>query len=92
MPKSTGCSAVVVQRQPPLSVFWNANAFSILNLWETGRLSLLSSEGFALPDFISQHVPVQPDATGLHTANGERTIISTSAVTSAFCSATSSSI
>jgi hypothetical protein len=35
---------------------------------------------------------VQPDAIGLQTANGDRTIISTSAVTSASCADTSVSI
>ena len=37
----------------------------------------------ALPALKSQQVPVQSDAIGLHTANGDSTIISTSAVTSA---------
>jgi hypothetical protein len=62
VPKSAGCSAVVLQRQLPLSVFWNANAFSTLNLYATDKLSLLPGDGFALPDFTSQHVPVQLDA------------------------------
>jgi hypothetical protein len=74
-PKSTGWSAGVSQRQP-LSVFWNANAFSILSLRATEKPSLLAGDGFA------QHMPVQLDAIGLQSANGESTIISTSAVTS----------
>jgi len=45
--------------------------------------------GFALPDLISQHVPVQFEAIGLQTANGESTTISTAAITVASCSATS---
>jgi hypothetical protein len=48
--------------------------------------------GFAFPDLRSQHRPVQPDAIGLQTENGDRTIISTSAVTSASCADTSVSI
>jgi hypothetical protein len=91
-PKSTGCSAVALQRQLPPSVFWNAKAFSILSRCATPKLSLLASDGLALPDFKSQQVPVQLDAIGLQTANGESTTISTSAVTSALCSATSLSI
>ena len=82
----------MLQRQRPLSVFWNANAFSILNRCVTDKLSRLPGDGFGLPDFESQQVPVQPDAIGLQTANGDSTIISTSAVTSALCSATSLSI
>src|SRR5712671_4613930 len=89
---STGCRAGVLQRQLPLSVFWNANAFSILNLRATEKPSLIPGNGFAPPDFESQHIPVQLEAIGLQTANGERTIISTAAVTSALCSATSLSI
>src|SRR5712671_1155657 len=89
---STGCRAGVLQRQLPLSVFWNANTFSILNLRATEKPSLIPGNGFAPPDFESQHIPVQLEAIGLQTANGERTIISTAAVTSALCSATSLSI
>ena len=81
-----------MQRQLPLSLFRNANVFSILNLCATDILSRLPGDGLVLPDFKSQHVPVQLDAIGLQTANGESTIISTSAVTSALCSATSLSI
>src|ERR1700682_5131272 len=51
-----------------------------------------SGDGFAFPDFGSQHVPVQVDAIGLQTANGDSTTISTSAVTRAPFSATSLSI
>src|ERR1700722_17662591 len=87
MPKSTGCSDVVLQRQP-LPAFRNANAFAILKRCATDKLSRLPGAAFALPDFRSQQVPVQPDATGLQTANGDSTIISTSAVTSALSSAT----
>ena len=84
-PKSTGWSAGVLQRQP-LSVFWNANAFSIRSLRATEKPSLIAGDG------VAQHMPVQLDAIGLQSANGESTIISTSAVTSALCSATSLSI
>src|SRR6266403_4218602 len=89
---STGCRAGVLQRQPPLSVFWNANAFSILNLRATEKPSLITHDGFAWSGFSLQHMPVQLDAIGLQTANGESTIISTSAVTSALCSTISLSI
>src|SRR5207302_1919614 len=85
-------SLAELQRQPPLSVFSNANDFSIFNLCATEKLSLLPSDGPAFPDFGSQHVPVQLDAIGLQTANGARTSISTSAVTRAFCPVTSLSI
>jgi len=81
-----------LQRQPPLSVFWNANAFSIFNLCATEKLSRLPGDGSAFPDFGSQHVPVQVEAIGLQTANGDSTTISTSAVTRASFSATSLSI
>jgi hypothetical protein len=91
-PNSTGCSDVVLQRQPPLSAFWKANVFSTLTRCPTDRLSLLPGVGFGLPALRSQQVPVQLDATALQAANGDSTIISTSAVTSAFCSATSLSI
>src|SRR5207248_11679298 len=70
----------------------NEKAFSILSRCATPKLSRLAGDGFALPDFKSQHVPVQLDATALQTANGVSTTISTSAVTSALCSATSLSI
>ena len=68
----------------------NANAFSIFNLLPTTILSLLPllpGNGFASPA-LSQHIPVQFDAIGLQTANGDSTTISTPAVTSALCSAT----
>jgi hypothetical protein len=58
----------------------------------TPKLSRLVGDGLALPDVKSQQVPVQLDATGLQTAKGESTIISTSAVTSALWPATSLSI
>src|SRR6266567_6915100 len=57
-PKSTGWSAGVLQRQP-LSVFWNANAFSIRSLRATEKPSQIAGDGFA------QHMPVQLDAIGL---------------------------
>jgi hypothetical protein len=76
----------VLQRQP-LSVFWNANAFSIRSFRAIAKPSLVTHDGFASPSFTSQHMPVQLDAIGLQSANGESTIISTSAVTSALCSA-----
>src|SRR5580693_2915212 len=85
MPTSTGCSAEVSQRQLPLSVFWNANDFSIFNRCATGKLSRPPGGGLALPDFGSQQVPVQFAATGLQTEKGERTTISTSAITWASC-------
>jgi hypothetical protein len=91
-PTSTGWSVVVLQRQPPLSLFWNANVFSILNRRATENPSLLPGASFGLSDFGSQHIPVQLEAIGLQTANGERTTISISAVTRALCSATSLSI
>jgi hypothetical protein len=90
-PKSTGWSAGVLQRQPP-SVFWKANAFSIRNLRATEKPSLITHDGFGWPGLSLQHMPVQLDAIGLQTANGASTIISTSAVTSALCSAISLSI
>jgi hypothetical protein len=90
-PKSTGWSAGVLQRQPP-SVFWKANAFSIRNLRATEKPSLITHDGFGWPGMSLQHMPVQLDAIGLQTANGASTIISTSAVTSALCSAISLSI
>ena len=49
------------------------------------KASLLPGGGFAPPNLRSQHIPVQLEATGLQTANGVSTIISTSAVTSARC-------
>ena len=88
-PTSTGCRAVELQRQPPSSVFWKTNDFSILNRCATEKPSRVPGIGFALPDFTSQHVPVQFEAIGLQAANGESTTISTAAVTVAFCSATS---
>src|ERR1700722_1271082 len=91
-PRVTGCSAVALQRQPSLSVFLNAKAFSILIRCDTGKLSRLAGAGCALPVFRSQQVAVPLDATGAQAAKGESTIISTSAVTSALCSATSLSI
>jgi hypothetical protein len=78
-PKSTGRSAGVLQRQP-LSVFWNANAFSIRSFRAIAKPSLVTHDGFASPSFTSQHMPVQLDAIGLQSPNGESTIISTSAV------------
>jgi hypothetical protein len=45
-PKSTGWSAGVVQRQP-LSVFRNANAFSIRSLRATEKPSLITHDGFS---------------------------------------------
>ena len=91
-PTSIGSSAGVLQRQLPLSVFWKANVFSIRSLCATEKLSLLSCNGVAFPDRRSQHRPVQADAIGLQTANGDSTIISTSAVTRASCADTSVSI
>ena len=84
-PTSTGCSAGELQRQPS-SVFWNANDFSILTRCATEKLSRLPGIGFGLPALISQQVPVQLEAIGLQTANGESTTISTAAITVAFCS------
>jgi hypothetical protein len=63
-PKSAGWSADVSQRQLPLSVFWNANAFSILNLRATEKASLLPGGGFSPPGLKSQHIPVQLEAIG----------------------------
>src|SRR5580693_5827610 len=86
IPRSTGCSATELQRQPPPSIFWKANDFSIFILCATAKLSLPGAgDCLALPDFKSQHVPVQPDAIGLQAANGESTTISTSAFTRALC-------
>src|SRR4029077_11920227 len=60
----------------------NANDFSILSLCATRRFSLVAGEDF-WPDAWSQHAPVQVVAIELHTANGARIFISTSAVTRA---------
>jgi hypothetical protein len=79
---------VVPQRQLPEAVLWNANVFSICTRWATEKLSLFPGVGLGFLDFGSQHVPVQLEAIGLQTANGDSTIISTPAVTSALCSAT----
>jgi len=91
-PKSIGCSDVVLQRQPPASAFWNANAFSTFNRYATNTLSRLPGVGLGLPSFRSQQAPVQLEATELQAANGESAIISTSAVTRASHPATSLSI
>src|ERR1700722_17953677 len=86
IPRSTGCNAAELQRQPP-AIFWNANDFSILTRCATAKLSWPGgARGPAFPDRKSQQVPVQPDAIGLQTANGDRKTISPSAFTRAHCS------
>src|SRR3954447_17254998 len=77
---------------PAVSSFLERERLSDLHPVCDRKLSRLAGAGFGLPDFGSQHVPVQLDASGLHTANGDSTIISTAAVTKALCSATSLSI
>jgi adenylate cyclase len=72
-PRSTGWSAGVLQRQP-LSVFWNANAFSIRSLRATEKPSRIAGDGFA------QHIPVQLDAMAPEKIARKLVLIGTSAV------------